>query len=111
MQATRYAGTRAASVARTEEGAKEKLESRHLETAMKMLDVLGEMKGAAMKIGQLASFIDTEFLPPEYAEIYQEQLAKLRTSAPAMPWEKVRTVLDEEYVGEPLDELFADIEE
>ena len=42
-----------------------------------------------MKLGQLASFIDTEFLPPEYREIYQEQLAKLRTSAPAMPWEKV----------------------
>ena len=37
---------------------------------------LGEMKGAAMKIGQLASFIDTEFLPPEYAELYQEQLAE-----------------------------------
>ena len=32
-----------------------------------------------MKIGQLASFIDTEFLPPEYRELYQEQLATLRT--------------------------------
>ena len=62
-----------------------------------MVGVLGEMKGAAMKLGQLASFIDTEFLPPEYAEIYHEQLAKLRTSAPPMPWEKVATVLDEEY--------------
>ncbi len=71
-----------------------------------MASILGEMKGAAMKIGQLASFIDTEFLPPEYAELYQEQLAKLRTSAPAMPWEKVSKVLDEEYLGEPLDELF-----
>ena len=72
-----------------DEGAEEKLEARHLETALKMVRTLGEMKGAAMKIGQLASFIDTEFLPPEYAEIYQEQLAKLRTSAPPMPWEKV----------------------
>jgi predicted unusual protein kinase regulating ubiquinone biosynthesis (AarF/ABC1/UbiB family) len=27
-----------------------------------------------------------------------------------MPWEKVRKVLDEEYLGEPLDELFAEIE-
>ena len=75
-----------------------------------MASVLGEMKGAAMKMGQLASFVDTEFLPPEYAEIYQEQLAQLRTSAPAMPWEKVRKVLDEEYLGEPLDELFAEFE-
>ena len=81
-QATRYAGTKAANVARSSEEAERRLEARHLETAMKMAATLGEMKGAAMKIGQLASFIDTEFLPPEYAEIYQEQLAKLRTSAP-----------------------------
>ena len=52
------------------------------------MGTLGEMKGAAMKLGQMASFIDIEFLPPEYREIYQEQLAKLRTSAPPMPWEK-----------------------
>jgi predicted unusual protein kinase regulating ubiquinone biosynthesis (AarF/ABC1/UbiB family) len=110
VQATRYAGTKAASLARSEEGAHEKLEARHLETASKMLSILGEMKGAAMKIGQLASFVDTEFLPPEYAEIYQEQLAKLRTSAPPMPWEKVKAVLEEEYRGEPIDELFGEIE-
>jgi predicted unusual protein kinase regulating ubiquinone biosynthesis (AarF/ABC1/UbiB family) len=109
-QATRYAGTKAANVARSDERAEERLEARHLETALRMASVLGEMKGAAMKMGQLASFVDTEFLPPEYAELYQEQLAKLRTSAPAMPWEKVRKVLDEEYVGEPLDELFEEIE-
>jgi predicted unusual protein kinase regulating ubiquinone biosynthesis (AarF/ABC1/UbiB family) len=109
-QATKYAGTKAASIARSEEGAQERIEARHLETAMKMVAVLGEMKGAAMKLGQLASFIDTEFLPPEYAELYHEQLAKLRTDAPAMPWEKVSAVLAEEYRGEPLDELFAEIE-
>ena len=110
VQATRYAGTKAASVARSDDGAREKLEARHLETAKKMVATLGQMKGAAMKLGQLASFIDTEFLPPEYAEIYHDELAKLRTSAPPMPWEEVREVLDEEYEGEPLDELFSEIE-
>ena len=63
-----------------------------------------------MKLGQFASFIDTEFIPEEYREIYQEQLAKLRTDAPAMPWEKVVKVLEEEYDGEPLSELFAEFE-
>ncbi len=63
-----------------------------------------------MKLGQFASFIDTEFIPDEYREIYQEQLAKLRTDAPAMPWEKVEKVLKEEYDGEPLSELFAEFE-
>ena len=77
---------------------------------MKMVGALGQMKGAAMKLGQFASFIDTEFIPEEYREIYQEQLAKLRTEAPAMPWEQVVKVLEEEYDGEPLSEYFAEIE-
>ena len=60
--------------------------------------------------GQLASFIDTEFLPPEYAELYQEQLSRLRTSAPPMPWERVERVLEEEY-DEPASEHFSDFEQ
>jgi predicted unusual protein kinase regulating ubiquinone biosynthesis (AarF/ABC1/UbiB family) len=110
MQGARYAGTKATNVGRSEEEGKERLEQRHLETAMKMVGALGQMKGAAMKLGQFASFIDTEFIPEEYREIYQEQLGKLRTDAPAMPWEKVEKVLEEEYDGEPVSELFADLE-
>jgi predicted unusual protein kinase regulating ubiquinone biosynthesis (AarF/ABC1/UbiB family) len=109
-QATRYAGTVAANVARSDEKAHERLENRHLEVALKMAGVLGEMKGAAMKIGQMASFVDADFLPPEYREIYQEQLAKLRTHAPAMPWERVQEVLAEEYDDRP-ESVFAEIEE
>ncbi len=110
VQGARYAGTKATNVGRSEESGKERLEQRHLETAMKMVGALGQMKGAAMKLGQFASFIDTEFIPEEYREIYQEQLAKLRTDAPSMPWEKVEGVLLEEYDGEPVAELFADFE-
>jgi predicted unusual protein kinase regulating ubiquinone biosynthesis (AarF/ABC1/UbiB family) len=109
-QGARYAGTKAANVARSEEDGKQALEARHLETAMKMVGALGQMKGAAMKLGQFASFIDTEFIPEEYREIYQEQLGKLRNEAPAMPWEQVVKVLEEEYDGEPLSEYFAEIE-
>ncbi len=109
-QATRYAGTAAANVVRSEEKAQERLETRHLESALKMASVLGEMKGAAMKIGQMASFIDVDFLPPEYREIYQDQLSKLRTHAPAMPWDKVRDVLEEEYDESP-ERVFGSIEE
>src|SRR6202012_5189366 len=109
-QGARYAGTKAANVARSEEDGKEKLEQRPMETAMKMVGALGQMKGAAMKLGQFASFIDTEFIPEEYREIYQEQLGKLRTDAPAMPWEQVVKVLEEEYDGDPLSEYFAEIE-
>ena len=51
VQGARYAGTKATNVARSEEGGKEQLEQRHLETAMKMVGALGQMKGAAMKLG------------------------------------------------------------
>jgi predicted unusual protein kinase regulating ubiquinone biosynthesis (AarF/ABC1/UbiB family) len=108
-QGARYAGTRAANLARSREEAADALERRHLEAAERMVATLGRMKGAAMKIGQLASFIDTEFLPPEYRELYQSQLAQLRTQAPTMPWKQVHKVLEEEW-EEPCEELFDDIE-
>src|SRR5438132_3223064 len=104
-QGARYAGTRAANVVRSKERATEALDQRHLDAAERMVDTLGTMKGAAMKIGQLASFIDTEFLPPEYRELYQEKLSALRTSAPPMPWEKVSKVLEEEWESD-VDDLF-----
>jgi predicted unusual protein kinase regulating ubiquinone biosynthesis (AarF/ABC1/UbiB family) len=106
-QGARYAGTRAANVVRSKERATEQLDKRHLEAAERMVDTLGTMKGAAMKIGQLASFIDTEFLPPEYRELYQEKLGALRTSAPPMAWDKVSGVLEEEWES-PVEELFED---
>jgi predicted unusual protein kinase regulating ubiquinone biosynthesis (AarF/ABC1/UbiB family) len=108
-QGARYAGTRAANVVRSQDRATEAMDARHLEAAEKMVDALGQLKGAAMKIGQLASFIDTEFLPPEYAALYQDKLADLRTSAPPMPWKKVKDVLDEEW-DDPIEDLFEDFE-
>src|SRR3954447_15114111 len=106
----RYAGTKARNIARSKEAADEAIEQRHLEAAEQMVDTLGKMKGAAMKIGQLASFIDTEFLPPEYRDLYQDKLADLRTSAPPMPWKKVKKVLEEEWDESP-EELFEDFDQ
>src|SRR3954447_17668033 len=106
----RYAGTRARNVVRSKDAGAAELDKRHLETAERMVDALGQMKGAAMKIGQLASFIDTDFLPPEYRELYQEKLSKLRDSAPPMPWKDVKAVLEDE-LEEPVEELFAEFEQ
>src|SRR3954463_12459365 len=107
-QGARYAATRAANIARSKDEAAGAMDARHLEAAERMVDVLGTMKGAAMKIGQLASFIDTEFIPEEYRDLYQDKLASLRSGAPAMPWKKVKSVLEEEWDGEPVEELFED---
>ena len=109
-QGARYAGTVARNLARDRDQAAQALEQRHMEVAEQMVETLGRMKGAAMKIGQLASFIDTEFLPPEYRDLYQDKLATLRSTAPPMPWSKVRRVLDEEW-EEPVEELFEDFDQ
>src|SRR3954447_16750136 len=108
-QGARYAATRAANLARSKDEAAEAMDARALEAAERMVDVLGTMKGAAMKIGQLASFIDTEFLPDEYRELYQDKLASLRSEAPPMPWKTVKDVLEAEW-DDPVEELFEDFE-
>jgi predicted unusual protein kinase regulating ubiquinone biosynthesis (AarF/ABC1/UbiB family) len=109
-EGARWAGTRAANLTRSKEDAAVHLDRRHVEAAERMVDTLGTMKGAAMKIGQLASFIDTDFLPEEYRELYQEKLSHLRSEAPAMPWKKVQGVLEEEW-EDPVEELFEDFEQ
>src|SRR5438105_4384810 len=80
----RLAAALIANLGRSPEKAREVLEARHAEVAEQAVEVLGNLRGGAMKIGQLASFIDVEFLPPEYRAIYQEKLGRLRDAAPAM---------------------------
>jgi predicted unusual protein kinase regulating ubiquinone biosynthesis (AarF/ABC1/UbiB family) len=76
----------------------------HDETARHVLEAMGNMKGALMKLGQIASFMD-ESLPAAY----QEQLAKLQAQAPPMPYEAVAQVIRAELGKEP-DALFARFE-
>ncbi len=97
-----------ANLGRSPEEARKVLEERHAEVADQAVAVLGNLRGGAMKIGQLASFVDVDFLAPEYREIYQEKLGELRDAAPAMSWQKVRSVLESEW-EEPVDSLFSEI--
>lgn len=64
---------------------------------------LGEMKGALMKLGQMASYLD-EAMP----EPMREALAGLRADAPPMPSDLALTEI-ERSLGRPLHELFADV--
>jgi predicted unusual protein kinase regulating ubiquinone biosynthesis (AarF/ABC1/UbiB family) len=76
----------------------------HAATADKMLELLGSMKGAAMKLGQLASFVDLD-LPPEVQATYHAVLADLRDSAPPADPGAIRRVLTEQY-GVPPEQVF-----
>ena len=82
---------------------------RHAEAAERMVKTIGQLRGGAMKIAQLASFIDTDFIPDEYRGLYQEELGKLRANAPPMPFEQVADVLEEAW-DEPIEEIFETFE-
>jgi predicted unusual protein kinase regulating ubiquinone biosynthesis (AarF/ABC1/UbiB family) len=105
----RFFGTLATNLARSPEDAHQLLLRRHEEIADHALDALGQLRGGAMKLGQLASFVDVDFLPAEYREVYQSKLAGLRDAAPPMSFEKVRQVLEREW-EEPVESLFAEFE-
>lgn len=82
------------------------LDDLHAATAQELLETLGRLKGASMKVGQLASFIDAGVLPPETRDTYQQVLAALRDAAPPMKPKLVRQVFLREFDAEP-SELFA----
>jgi predicted unusual protein kinase regulating ubiquinone biosynthesis (AarF/ABC1/UbiB family) len=42
--------------------------------------------------------------------MYQEKLGELRSSAPPMPWDKVKSVLEEEWEGDAPEDLFEDFD-
>jgi len=69
-------------------------ERRQIKAAEQIVEVLGQMKGAAMKVGQVASFIDLSGLPPEAQEMFQAKLAALRDSAPQAPFKEMRKVIE-----------------
>ena len=79
----KVAGTHATAAARKVFASAERRieldEARRLETAEAVAAELGQMKGALMKLGQMASYLD-EGLP----EPLRMALAQLRTSAPPM---------------------------
>src|SRR4051794_24512201 len=109
-QAARQAGTRAANVARSDEGRRRALEQRNFEAAEQIVDALGSMKGAAMKIGQVASFLDVGLVPEEHREEFQLKLAALRDAAPKVGFRDMRKVMESEW-GESISDVFDEFEE
>lgn len=72
---------------------------------LQIADTLGEMKGAVMKVGQIASQYKDIF-PPEVAKA----IAKLQRQAPAMPFADIKKQVEKE-LGKPLEQVFKSFEE
>ncbi len=109
-QAIRQAGTHAANVTRSKEGRQAALERRHIEAAEQIVTALGTMKGAAMKVGQVMSFLDVGVVPEEYRDEFQRKLAALRDAAPTVGFKDMRKVIEDQ-LEEPLKDVFADFDE
>ncbi len=109
-QGARMYATKATNLTRSQEGRRAAAERRQLKAAEHILDVLGTMKGAAMKIGQVASFVDTGALPPEFHARLETKLAELRDSAPRVSFKDMRKVIEGE-LDEPLEDVFAEFDE
>ncbi len=108
-EAAKYAGTRAVNLTRTQGEANEALGRRQVDAAQQIVRVLGGMKGAAMKAGQVLSVADLEAVPPEYRDEVRATLASLRAAAPAVPYEDMRRVIERE-LGEPVERAFAELD-
>ncbi len=109
-EAVKQFGTRAANVTRGEEAAGAALARRQVETAKQIVAVLGTMKGAAMKLGQVMSFLDVGLVPEEYREEFQAELAKLRDAAPTVSFRQMRKVIEDDLEGR-IAETFESFEE
>ncbi|MGA9277241.1 ABC1 kinase family protein, partial [Ilumatobacter sp.] len=77
---------------------------REFRTATQVADELGQMKGALMKLGQMASYLDDGL--PEPMRI---ALAQLQSDAPPMSTELARATVESE-LGAPIDELFVEFD-
>lgn len=106
--AFRFLGTRAKAFASPERSG-EFLDSFHQRTAAQIVEMLGEMKGAAMKLGQLASFYEFGAAGP-YMDTYRDALTMLQSSAPPMDPEASKQVIQEEF-GKPVEKIFATFED
>jgi predicted unusual protein kinase regulating ubiquinone biosynthesis (AarF/ABC1/UbiB family) len=109
-EAVKQFGTRAANVTRGEEASEQALAKRQLETAKQIVAALGTMKGAAMKLGQVMSFLDVGLVGEEYREEFQRELAKLRDAAPTVSFKQMRRVIEDD-LEQPISEVFASFDE
>jgi predicted unusual protein kinase regulating ubiquinone biosynthesis (AarF/ABC1/UbiB family) len=75
------------------------------EIGVQIANTLGEMKGAVMKVGQIASQYKDIF-PPEISKA----IAKLQRQAPPMPFVEIKAQIEKE-LGKPLNDIFTHFDE
>ncbi|WP_282776721.1 AarF/ABC1/UbiB kinase family protein [Nocardia sp. CC201C] len=108
-QAARGVGTRLSMLGRSDQVRQMLAERSALQAAQQLVTVLGSMKGAAMKLGQMLSVLDVDLVPESHRELFRLKLAELRDRAPEVPFPAMRQVIEND-LG-PISRIFADFDE
>jgi predicted unusual protein kinase regulating ubiquinone biosynthesis (AarF/ABC1/UbiB family) len=101
---------RTANRLRTPERAEAAQQERTAALVNELVDELGQMRGAAMKVGQMISMVEFDGLPDDQRQALQARLASLRDSVPPVPFAELERMMREEFGG-PLSGVFSEFEE
>jgi predicted unusual protein kinase regulating ubiquinone biosynthesis (AarF/ABC1/UbiB family) len=89
------------------EAAKAAERARQERLAERYAEVLGDMKGAVMKVGQILSFVDVEgVVPTSSRELFQSTLARLQSDVPPLAPDEIADVIASELGARP-ETIFA----
>jgi predicted unusual protein kinase regulating ubiquinone biosynthesis (AarF/ABC1/UbiB family) len=108
-QGLRWAGMRTANRVRTPERASAAQNERTAALVNQLVDQLGQMRGAAMKVGQMISMVEFGGDEEQQDEL-QRKLAALRDDIPPVPFADLEKLMRQEFGG-PLERVFSDFDE
>lgn len=74
--------------------------------ARKAAEALGQLRGIATKVGQMASYVDG-VVPEQHRDAYEKWMTGLQSAAPQSSAAEIRALVEEQ-LGAPLDTLFAE---
>ena len=109
-QGLRWAGMRTANRVRTPERAAATQKERTAAMVGQLVDQLGQMRGAAMKVGQMISMVEFDGLPEDERDDLQRRLAALRDDVAPVRLADLEKLMRQEFGG-PLERVFRDFEE
>src|SRR3954453_11103564 len=101
---------RTANRVRSPERAAAAQDERTAKLVGELVDQLGRMRGAAMKVGQLLSMIEFDELPEDQRTELESKLATLRDDVPPVPFAKLEKLMRSE-LGAPLQRVFSEFDE
>jgi predicted unusual protein kinase regulating ubiquinone biosynthesis (AarF/ABC1/UbiB family) len=109
-QGLRWAGMRTANRVRSPERAASAQNDRTAALVDELVEQLGRMRGAAMKVGQVLSLVEFDGLPEDQRDALQAKLAELRDDVPPVPFSKLERLMRDEFGG-PLSRVFLEFDE